>query len=239
MARGDDTIEDKIKHIGETHGIYTIVDVIPKQDGCRYYKYKCICNVCGYEISKTYPDIAGNNKVIYNCLHTKRRNKDKIKRNITNKRIKSIHKGMCNRCYNTSDRDYKYYGAKGIKVCDEWIVNPASFEKWSLENGYNENLTIDRTSSEKGYSPDNCQWISHRENSRKAGTVNWITLNGETLSGRQWSERFNLGINRVNSWIKEYGIHKTKALLLQMLEVPPSERHRNPTQTWFDVYEVI
>ena len=50
---------------------------------------------------------------------------------------------MKQRCYNPNEKSYKWYGAKGIKICDEWINSPKSFEEWSLQNGYNDNLTID------------------------------------------------------------------------------------------------
>lgn len=62
----------------------------------------------------------------------------------TNKRLQSIFKSMKRRCYATDCRDYRWYGAKGIKVCDEWLNDPYTFEKWAFQNGYNDNLTIDR-----------------------------------------------------------------------------------------------
>jgi hypothetical protein len=77
---------------------------------------------------------------------------------------------MKSRCYNPNDSHYQWYGAKGITICDEWMGENGlqNFFDWSLSHGYNENLTIDRKESTKGYSPDNCQWITRAENTSRA-----------------------------------------------------------------------
>lgn len=73
---------------------------------------------------------------------------------------------MLHRCKNPSASHYEFYGGKGIDVCDEWKGTEGfiRFYNWSIENGYNDKLTIDRIENNKGYSPDNCRWVSHMEN---------------------------------------------------------------------------
>lgn len=85
-------------------------------------------------------------------------------------RLYSIYSGMKQRCYNPNNQHYQWYGGKGIAICDEWLGNNGlqNFFEWSLSHGYNENLTIDRIDSSKGYSPDNCQWVTSSSNSSKA-----------------------------------------------------------------------
>jgi hypothetical protein len=70
---------------------------------------------------------------------------------------------MLSRC-----RDEKniHYGAKGITVCPRWQDFPA-FRAWAHENGYANGLSIDRMNPNKGYSPDNCEWVTRSENSRR------------------------------------------------------------------------
>jgi len=77
---------------------------------------------------------------------------------------------MKQRCYNPNNQHYQWYGAKGITICDDWLGDNGlqNFFEWSLSHGYNENLTIDRIDSSKGYSPDNCQWVTSSSNSSKA-----------------------------------------------------------------------
>lgn len=227
------------KHIGEVHGIYTIIDVLDKKDKYRHYIYVGKCNECGYIKYSHYGGFSGKGQVAYSCKHLRVGTNIFIPQiNWNNHRIAHIFAGIKQRCYNSKDKGYKWYGAKGIKMCDEWINNPKLFEEWSLQNGYDDNLTIDRIDENKDYSPDNCQWILLEDNSRRAGKVNWITINGETLTGKQWSSKLNLGINTINNAIRKYGIEKTKELIVAMLQELPSTKHRKSHQTWFSVYGI-
>lgn len=72
------------------------------------------------------------------------------------------------RCYNPKVRSYANYGAKGIKMCDEWLNDFIAFADWSRENGFEEGLSINRIDPKKDYCPENCEWITFSENSRLA-----------------------------------------------------------------------
>lgn len=76
------------------------------------------------------------------------------------KRLYGIYYKMLHRCYEPKCKAYPAYGGSGIEVCDEWIESRESFVKWSLENGYAVGLMIDRVDNERGYSPDNCRWVT-------------------------------------------------------------------------------
>lgn len=80
-------------------------------------------------------------------------------------RIKYIFNGMKQRCNNPNHDSYKYYGGRGIKVCDEWLDKDGllKFYEWSVANGYKEDLSIDRIDNYKGYSPQNCRWVTSLE----------------------------------------------------------------------------
>lgn len=87
-------------------------------------------------------------------------------------RLYKIFQGMKDRCYNVNSSHYKTYGAKGIEICPEWLENGGvqNFISWSLDNGYDDNLSLDRIDNNKGYSPDNCQWVTPSFNSSKGNT---------------------------------------------------------------------
>lgn len=75
---------------------------------------------------------------------------------------------MRRRCNDEEVINYEYYGGKGISVCDEWESSYESFKNWSMNNGYEEGLSIDRIDSNGNYCPENCRWITRSENSRRA-----------------------------------------------------------------------
>lgn len=81
------------------------------------------------------------------------------------RRLQSIRNAMMMRCYNTNHKHYSRYGGSGIYVCDIWH-NTKEFYKWSLENGYEDHLTLDRIDNNKGYFPANCRWVSTLEQGR-------------------------------------------------------------------------
>ena len=85
---------------------------------------------------------------------------------------------MRKRCYVKHHKSYKYYGGKGIRICDEWL-DFEEFYKWSMENGYEESLTIERIDSDKNYEPSNCEFITKSENTRRSN----IKISEDEASG--------------------------------------------------------
>jgi len=88
---------------------------------------------------------------------------------ITRVRLQGIWQAMKYRCLNPNGKNYKYYGGRGITICDEWL-DYNNFERCALANGYGDKLTIDRVDNGRGYSPENCQWLTKSEHSSKSGT---------------------------------------------------------------------
>lgn len=151
-----------------------------------------------------------------------------------NKRLKSIFKHMKQRCYISECRDYRWYGAKGIKICDEWLNNPKSFEIWALSNGYNDTLTIDRKDEDKDYCPENCRWIPLDDNAKYKSTTSLISINGETHTGKDWAKILGIGVNKINEYIRQYGLNNTIKFIEKYLENPGLKpKHK---QSYYDLY---
>lgn len=85
---------------------------------------------------------------------------------IKHKRIFKIWQGMRQRCNNPNDKDYEQYGGRGIKVCSEWDNSSEAFINWALQNGYADNLSIDRKDVNGNYCPENCHWATDTEQAR-------------------------------------------------------------------------
>jgi len=81
------------------------------------------------------------------------------------------------RCYNSKDSSYHNYGGRGINVCQEWLDNPNLFVNWALTNGFKRELEIDRIDNDEGYSPNNCRWVTPKEqNLNKRNNVTNIKI---------------------------------------------------------------
>lgn len=87
-------------------------------------------------------------------------------------------------------KDYKHY--KNVGMCEEWKNDFESFYKWAMDNGYEENLTIDRIDNNKGYSPDNCRWATPKMQSNNKSDNHIITYKGEAKTISEWAEITNI-----------------------------------------------
>jgi hypothetical protein len=113
--------------------------------------------------------------------------------------------GMMGRCYYSKADNYKYYGGRGILVCEEW-KKYAAFRAWAVQNEYSEELELDRVDNEKNYTPDNCRFASHSENMRHTRRTVNLTINGETACMSEWARRINVGCTTIHMWIRRRGL---------------------------------
>ena len=133
-------------------------------------------------------------------------------------RLHSIFKNMKSRCYNHNYINYNNYGGRGIMICQEWLDNPKAFEEWALENGYQNDLTIDRIDVNDNYSPFNCRWIPLCENAKWKRSTNYIWVGNYVDSLRGWS----LKVHKSESWFgcikRRYGYDYAYNRLLEEIE---------------------
>ena len=126
------------------------------------------------------------------------------------KKLNRVFHGMKERCYNKNHEHYKTYGGKGIKVCDEWIIpfkGWAKFKNWALSNGYKEGLTIDRIDVNKDYSPENCRWITIKEQQYNKNNNHLIKYKDRIQPLGRWCEE--LGLNYDKTRIRINKLHWT------------------------------
>lgn len=97
------------------------------------------------------------------------------------------------RCYNPNDKSYHRYGGRGIRMCDEWLDDYSAFESWALEHGFQEGLAIDRIDNDGNYSPDNCRFVTAKENNQNRCTTLFYTIGGITKNLQQWCDYYGIG----------------------------------------------
>ena len=117
-------------------------------------------------------------------------------------RLHTIWHSMICRCKYKGTNSYNNYGGKGIKVCKEWEKDFMNFYNWAMENGYCENLTIDRINSNKDYCPENCRWITRKEQQNNLKTNRHIIYNGVIKNAKQWCDEYGISQTTFNDRLK-------------------------------------
>lgn len=182
---------------GQKFGRLTVVE----QAGRTKYGnvlWKCKCD-CGSEHIVASAKLIQGKSRSCGCLAYDIHVKQLEKHGITTggkPRTLVIWNGMKARCFNPKSVSYKNYGAKGITVCEEWLVFQ-NFHNWAVSNGYADGLQIDRIDNSKGYSPNNCRWVPRITNNRNQSRTRNITVYGITLP--------------ISVWCKELHMSKAKA----------------------------
>lgn len=105
---------------------------------------------------------------------------------------------MKSRCTNPNHNSYHRYGGRGIYICSEWLHSYDAFEEWANNNGYTENLTLDRINPDGNYEPSNCRWTTARGQANNRITNRYLTYNGQTLTVAEWARLLNMDIRTLD-----------------------------------------
>lgn len=112
-----------------------------------------------------------------------------------NTRLYHIWNGLKQRCRNPQTINYKYYGGKGVSVCDEWVDSFNNFYQWAISHGYEETLTLDRIDGNGNYEPANCRWATRKEQQNNTCYTRVYECDDEKLSIMQWAEKMHIHPN--------------------------------------------
>ena len=170
---------------GRRFGRLTVIAEAGRKRGGVLWLCRCDCGVEKEIMSAT---LLNGTTVSCGCY-----NRDiNTKHDKSHSKLYSIYQCMKDRCTNPNAQEWERYGGRGIKVCDEWLKDKAEFFDWALANGYEEaergRCTLDRIDNDGDYSPQNCRWVTMKEQARnRSNNVN-IEYGGETHCLSEWAE---------------------------------------------------
>lgn len=175
----------KVNLNGKRFGKLFVVEV----NGCDKYGHriwKCQCD-CGNIHHVTTGDLLKGKTNSCGCYRSSTRKEKNITHNLTNHRLYRIYAHIKERCYSIDNQDFKYYGNRGIKMCDEWKNDFMNFYDWALANGYQDGLTIDRINNDGNYEPSNCRWATRRQQTRNRRNSIYVIYHNEQISLKELS----------------------------------------------------
>lgn len=143
------------------YGRWTLGEYVRKDKSNNKY-YLCECD-CGTEKVVRIDHLRSGKSKSCGCIKNEQIKALRSTHNLSGTRIYNIWRNMVRRCNDNSAISFKYYGARGISVCEEWLLDVKTFYDWAINNGYQENLTIERVNNDGNYEPSNCKWITHVE----------------------------------------------------------------------------
>lgn len=153
-----------------------------------YAMWNCTCD-CGGHITTRGADLRNGSTTSCGCS----RKSINATHGQSGTRLYHVWLSMVQRTCNPNDKAYHNYGGRGITVCEEWRNDFATFQNWALSNGYRQGLSIDRIDNDGDYSPVNCRWASHKEQSQNTRRNHLLTFKGETKTLGEWAAYAGIG----------------------------------------------
>lgn len=174
---------------GDRFGRLTIIKEMSQKNKPR--RFLCECE-CGNQKVVSLSKLRTGNTKSCGCLQKEVRESFlTITHGQSNTRIYNIWAGMKDRCLSSNNPTFKHYGGRGIKICDAWL-NFEPFYKWALQNGYHDNLSIERINNNGNYEPNNCEWATQKKQSNNTRRSKFIEFNGQKKTIKEWAEHLDI-----------------------------------------------
>lgn len=181
---------------GKRYGNVTVLKY--SQTIGKHSYYICKCGLCGKEFETRIDGVKTGHTNSCGCANEEWMHSGKMNRKhgLTNDRAYWVWAKVKARCYNPKCREYKNYGARGIKMCEEWL-DPEKFIKWCYESGYDSKApkgvcTLDRKDVNKDYEPSNCRWITNLEQQNNRRYHITAEYEGKIQTASQWARELNI-----------------------------------------------
>lgn len=187
--------ENKIRNdlTGKRFGKLTVIGFSHFKGSHSFWNVKCDCGL--EKVIRARQLTSGDTKSC-GCI-----GKFSKRYKLDNDRIYRMWNHMLSRCYNKNDSSYYRYGERGIIVCDEWKNSYHTFREWAINNGYSDELSIDRIDNDGNYNPNNCKFSTAKEQMNNTSTNHRIEYKGEIKTVSQWAELYGMDIMQLENRI--------------------------------------
>lgn len=199
------------KWMGQRFGRLTVTGFVHKRN--KWY-WRCRCD-CGNEIVAQGCIVRSGHTLSCGCYQREVASEANITHGMTKSRLYRIYNAVKNRCYNQGQPNYVNYGARGIRMCEEWLNSFENFREWAMSSGYTDDLTIERIDNSKDYGPDNCRWATRAEQSRNTRRNHLFTYEGRTQVLTDWCAELGLNFHTVENRIHQMHMTTGQALGLE------------------------
>ena len=198
-------------HVGYRKGNITLLERMEKG---HKWKYKCDCGYVGVT------QVSENRGMCPECSRkqaAKKNTKHGEAPDIDHKasRLYSIWLNMKQRCGNNKHPDYKHYGGRGIRVCDEWKSDYLIFKSWALSNGYDATLSIDRINVDGNYCGENCRWADWKTQSNNKRNSRRYEYDGNMYSIRELAEMSGFDYHLIKRRLNKQGWSVEEAITIK------------------------
>lgn len=198
---------------GQKFGRLTVIKRVENSTDNRP-QWLCKCE-CGRETKARGYGLKRGKILSCGCYHIEKAReigKSKSIHGLSETRLYRIWHDMKNRCYSKKHKSYNNYGGRNIIVCEEWLNDFKAFYDWSMQNGYSDNLSIDRKDTNGNYTPNNCRWADKETQQNNKRNNHYITYNGKTQTVSQWAKETGIKTKTLLARINDYHWSIEKAL---------------------------
>lgn len=229
---------DVSEYIGKRYNKLVVVEDAGKDEHNRPM-VKCICD-CGNETTTLLKYLKNGDTKSCGCLKHHVFDDHNFKHGLTprdfndyEKRIYIIWRNMRRRCNNESDQAYNHYGGRGIVVCEDWNNDYALFREWAVSNGYSPELTIDRIDVNGNYCPENCRWVTMKEQTYNKRNTVYIEYQGERHTFLDWSKITGIRLSILKSRYRQGEPFET------MFDLNVGSEHRKVRKAYREKQQII
>lgn len=195
--------------IGNVYGRLTVIEETNERRNSKIVvRCKCSCGNDNFLVVNRAL-VSGNTKSC-GCIRKERNNH--ITHGLRKHQLYGVWSGMKQRCYYEKAINYKDYGARGIRICEDWLNDFKKFYDWCIEKGWKDGLDVDRADNEKDYSPDNCILSTRKQNTRNTRRTLFIEYNGIKKPLADWADELGLNYETLSQRIFKLKMPISEAL---------------------------